>query len=183
MKIISAPWILLCLGCFWVSQLTFADDGDNSVEYKVKAAYLYNFTKFVSWAGDDFQTFNICILGDDPFKDAIDPIEKRSVFGKAIKVFRADNLNVFRMTSYRPHCHILFISSSIDNPLPFKEVANTLTVGESKDFATLGGMIGFINKQDKIKLQINQQAVKRAGLKVSAKLLEVAEIIKEDSND
>lgn len=183
MKIFSVPWMLLCLGCFAASQLVFADDADIITdEYQVKAAYLYNFTKFITWTADDLQEFQLCILGDDPFGDAIKSIENRTVAGKTIKVLRFDNLTALRSQS-RPHCHITFISSSINNTLIIKDVSNTLIVGESNDFAALGGMIGFINKQDKIKLQINPEAVKRGGLKISAKLLEVAEIIKEDIHD
>jgi hypothetical protein len=56
-------------------------------------------------------------------------------------------------------------------------------VGESEQFIEQGGMIGFVNKQGKIKLQINLKTIKQSGLKVSAKLLEVAELVKGDNND
>ncbi len=108
MKFISVLWIL---GCLLFSQLLCADD--SSVEYKIKAGYLYNFTKFITWSEDNAETFNLCILGDDPFGELIDPIEQRSAFGRPIKLFRFDSLR----NDKEQHCHILFISSSIkDNP-------------------------------------------------------------------
>jgi hypothetical protein len=64
-----------------------------------------------------------------------------------------------------------------------QNVNNTLVVGESEEFIEQGGMIGFVNKQGKIKLQINLKTIKQSGLKVSAKLLEVAELVKGDNND
>jgi hypothetical protein len=181
MKVFSLLWILCCL---LFSQALCADD--SSVEYKIKAGYLYNFTKFVTWPEDKSETFNLCILGTDPFGELIDPIEQRSAFGRPIKLFRFDSLNSLSHTNNKPNCHILFISSSIGsaikdtiskNTLVIRDISKTLTVGESNDFAMQGGMVGFVNREGRIKLQINLKKVKQSDLKVSAKLLEVAEIV------
>ena len=157
---------------------------DSYVEYKIKAGYLYNFTKFITWPEDKSETFNLCILGEDPFGELIDPIEKRTAFGRPIKIFRFDSLNK------EQYCHMLFISSSIkDNPAingrsVIRDIdKKTLTIGESEQFSAQGGMIGFVNRQGKIKLQINLKTLQQSGLKVSAKLLEVAEIVEGENND
>ena len=175
MKHISVLWIL---GCLVFTQLLFADD--SSVEYKIKAGYLYNFTKFITWPADNAATFNLCIMGNDPFGELIDPIEQRSVIGRPIKLFRFDSL---KNTETHPHCHILFVSSSNEDTSVFQDVNNTLLAGESEGFIEQGGMIGFVNKEGKIKLQINLKTIKQSGLKVSAKLLEVADVVKGDNND
>lgn len=175
MKYICVLWIL---GCLLFSQLLCADD--SSVEYKIKAGYLYNFTKFITWPVDNAETFNLCILGDDPFGELIDPIEQRSAFGRPIKLFRIDSL---RGMDQEPHCHILFVSSSIKDTLAVRDFDNTLVVGEGGEFIAQGGMIGFVNKQGKIKLQINLKTIKQSGLKISAKLLEVADVVKGDNHD
>ena len=60
---------------------------------------------------------------------------------------------------------------------------NSLTVGEEPEFISQGGMIAFVKRQDKIKLQINLRLLQQNGLKVSAKLLEVVEIVGGDRND
>jgi len=173
--------VLWTLGCLLFLHVFSADAADSSVEYKIKAGYLYNFTKFVTWPADNAETFNLCILGTDPFVGLIDPIEQRSVLGRPIKVFRFDNL---RNMDHDPHCHILFISSSVKNtPAVVRNFDNTLVVGESGEFIDQGGMIGFINKQGKIKLQINLKTINQSGLKVSAKLLEVADVVKGVKND
>jgi len=175
MKLISVLWIL---GCLLFSQLLSADD--SSVEYKIKAGYLYNFTKFITWPADNAKTFNLCIVGDDPFGELIDPIEERSVMGRPIKLYRFNSLESIVK---EPHCHILFVCSSIKDTLTIGNVDNSLVVGESGDFIERGGMIGFVNKQGKIKLQINLKTIKQSNLKISAKLLEVAEVVKGDNND
>lgn len=170
--------MLCALSCLLFSHPLYADDA--SVEYKIKVGYLYNFTKFVTWADDNSESFNLCILGDDPFGDLIDPIEQQSVMGQSIKLFRLGN---FFDAKKQPHCHILFVSSSITDTKIVQEVDNTLVVGESAGFATQAGMIGFVNKQSKIKLQINLKNLSKSGLKISAKLLEVADIIKDENDE
>ena len=175
MKLISVLWFL---GCLLFSQLLYADD--SSVEYKIKAGYLYNFTKFITWSADSAETFNLCILGDDPFGELINPIEQRSAIGRPIKLFRFNSLSGLDKES---HCHILFVSSSIKDALSTTDFDNTLVVGESREFINQGGMIGFVNKQGKIKLQVNLKTIKQSGLKVSAKLLEVADVVKGDNNE
>jgi len=175
MKYIRVLWIL---GCLLFSQLLFADD--SSIEYKIKAGYLYNFTKFITWSADKAKTFNICIVGVDPFGAFIDPIEQRSVMERPIKLFRFDSLSSQEKNA---HCHILFVSSSIKDTLVGQDVNNTLVVGESGEFLMQGGMIGFVNQQGKIKFQINLKTIKQNGLIVSAKLLEVADVVKGDNNE
>jgi hypothetical protein len=181
MKVFSLLWILWCL---LFSQLLCADD--SSVEYKIKAGYLYNFTKFVIWPEINSETFNLCILGGDPFGESINPIEKRSAFGRPIKLFRFDSLDALKRTNNKPHCHIIFVSSSLgsvrkdiigDGTLVIRDLNKTLTVGEGNDFSMQGGMIGFVNREGRIKLQVNLKKIKQSDLKVSAKLLEVAEIL------
>ncbi|MFZ2168511.1 MAG: YfiR family protein [Methylococcaceae bacterium] len=182
--------MLLTLVCLLFSPLLYADDA--SVEYKIKAGYLYNFTKFVTWPEVNSDTFNLCILGEDPFGELIDPIEKRSAFGRPIKLFRFASLDALKRTNNKPHCHIIFVGSSIgsvrkevigNGTLVIRDLNKTLTVGEGDDFAMQGGMVGFVNREGKIKLQINLKKIKQSDLKVSAKLLEVAEIVAGGNGD
>lgn len=167
-------WTIFSFACLLVAQPAYAEEA--SVEYKIKAGYLYNFTKFIIWPEDKSPTFNLCILGADPFGRLIDPIEQRTASNRPIKLFRIADIAFFAVDK-SPHCHILFAGALTDLPKVLPEA--TLTVGESDGFAQHGGIIGFVNKDGRIKLQINLAAVKQSGLKVSAKLLEVAEIIAE----
>lgn len=179
MKLINLSGIFL--GALLLSQQAVADD----VEYKVKAGYLYNFTKFITWpeTGVKTETFNLCIVGEDPFGDLIDPIEQQTAFGRPIKLFRFNSFNKDR------RCDILFISASIKDErllnglLLTHDADKSLTVGESKEFAAQGGMIGFVNRQGRIKLQINLKMLQQSDLKISAKLLEVAELVDGESHD
>jgi YfiR/HmsC-like len=164
-----------------------ADDDD--LEYKIKAGYLYNFTKFITWPETNNATFNLCILGDDPFGAAINAIEKKSAFSRAIKILRLDEAVFLSGPDLTSNCHILYVGNTTNQKMVFEKIrANPhkdgiLVVGETEAFVAEGGMIGFVNRDSKIKLQINLQSAKQAGIKISAKLLEVAELIKEESHD
>jgi hypothetical protein len=174
----------LCCGYLCFLSPLYANDG--SVEYKVKAGYIYNFTKFITWPQDTSATFNLCILGRDPFGTLIDPIEQRTASSKPIRLLRLGDINALRSLGKSTRCHILFVSIPIDDPLPaIQESKSTLlTVGESRNFAGNGGMIGFVTDENgRIKLQINLDTFKRSNLKISAKLLEVADIIRDDAHD
>lgn len=182
-------------GCFFLISfliaLSFispqAIPGHLSIEYKIQAGYLYNFTKFVSWPEDDLETFNICIVGKDPFGSIIDPIEKRSVEEKPIRLYRFQSIKKAKI------CHIIYFGETkktwksdgflLEGVLTVRSAENSLTVGESNHFTKVGGMIAFILHEGKVKLQINLNALRKSGLEVSAKLLEVAEIYEGESND
>ena len=177
---------LLCLALLFSGQLAAEDD---NLEYKVKVGYLYNFTKFITWPQTNSTTFNLCILGNDPFGDVIDPIEKKSAFSRSIRIIRLDETGFLSDADFKSDCHILYVSTASNQKSVFEKLqanprkAETLVVGEAEAFASNGGMIGFVNRNSKIKLQINLQSVKQTGLKISAKLLEIAELIKEERHD
>lgn len=165
----STLWIVVGLGYMALSPLALASEDSN--EYKIKAAYIYNFTKFVTWPPDPSPTFNLCIEGNDPFAGVLDPIQKRNVSNRPIKVFRLPSDTPSPLL-----CHIIFSSTSRSLASP----EATLTVGEQPSFAKNGGMIAFIERDGRIKLLVNLAAVKKSKLKMSAKLLEVSEILSEE---
>ncbi len=176
--------VLLFSYVFFLSGFSFAKE--TSVEYKIKAGYLYNFTKFITWSENDLVTFNLCIFGEDPFGSIIDPIEKRFVRSKPIRLFRVNSINELQ------HCQLIYFSSAAsENELSLlsKSIlminisASTLTVGESTAFIESGGMIAFSLEQGKVRLKINLKTLRANGLGISAKLLEVADIYAGASND
>lgn len=150
-------------------------------EYELKAAFIYNFSKFVEWpslAGTELNLpMVIGILGEDPFGQEMDGVVYgKTANGRRLVVKRFSNLKEFAP------CHILFVSSSQRDNLRriLDSVAGSgvLTVGETKRFAEEGGVIHFNMIGGKVRLIINQAAAERAGLKISAKLLSLADVIR-----
>jgi hypothetical protein len=156
------------LFCLWLP-VAYADTVSLD-EYKIKVGYLFNFTKFIAWSEMNSPTFNICLFGNDPFGDLIDPIEQRTAFDRPIKLFRlnAPNKDI--------HCHIIYVGSGF-NAKSLGSKSNTLTVGEDSKFIEQGGMVAFVTQDDKIKLQINLKLAQQNSLKISAKLLEVSTVV------
>lgn len=181
MKVINIKLLLLCLFFHALVNVTVAED--LNTERKIQAGYLYNFIKFIHWPPENTETFNVCIVGVDPFGALIDSIENRTAFGLPIKLFR------FNVIPRPQRCHMVFIDAvNPDNVLKqstqqFGIGSNTLLVGDGETFATRGGAIGFVVRGARIKLQINLKVLQQSGLSVSAKLLEVAEIVGENHDD
>ena len=162
--------------------MSFAQTGTSDVtEYEIKAAFLYNFAKFVDWPTDVFQkdstTITIGILGDDPFGSILDEIAADTkVKNKRLLIKR------FKHPEDLTFCHILYVSKSETRRLQaiLKQVsgASTLTIGESPGFIERGGMIRLINKRHKVRFEINPGAAKKVRLKISSRLLKLAENLK-----
>jgi hypothetical protein len=144
-------------------------------EYEVKAAFLYNFTKFVDWpaaAFPDSGSFKICVLGDDPFGGSLEAVAGEQVGSRKLKVMRTDSV------SRSVGCQILFISHSekdrLQQILAAVKGTPVLTVGDSKDFAEEGVIINFILEGTRERFEINTVSADRAGLRISSKLLQLA---------
>jgi hypothetical protein len=146
-------------------------------EYQLKAAFLYNFAKFTDWPpealADDKAPFIIGVLGDNPFGNDLE----QTVAGKKINDHPI-SVQTFHTAAEAIHCHILFISSS--EKKRFSEIIQSLhgtavlTVSETDRFIESGGMVNFVQESSKIRFQINDDAAKAAGLKISSKLLSLA---------
>ncbi len=152
-----------------------------SREYRIKAAFIYNFAKFTRWpAGsfaDDEAPLDFCIYGDDPFAGALDAVAGRTIRGRRVAVRRIATIEA------SAGCHLLFISDSEAERLTGILAAlgdrPVLTVADMPDFARAGGIINLTtNADDKLRFEINTGTARRAGLKLSSKLLSLAEITK-----
>jgi hypothetical protein len=149
----------------------------------VKAAMLYNLTRFVEWpasAYPDAQTATvICILGQDPFGGYLTSI----VSGQAAKGGRAVEIRRIQNDKSIRGCHVVYISSSerksIAEIFSTLKGSSVLTVGEIVQFAARGGMIQFSLEEKQVRFKINLEAATRADLKISSRLLMLARIVKD----
>jgi|SRR5690242_4333354 YfiR/HmsC-like len=171
---------ILIVACFLALAMTAAAQSARAPEYQVKAAFLYNFAKFVEWPAQALPgssaPFRICVLGHDPFGDSLTSIvQGKSITGHPIAAMGLPSAAEVRS------CHVLFISHS--DPEILKPALERirglpiLTVGESADFLPLGGMINFVLEEDRVRFEINLEAAERHHLKLSSKLLAVARVV------
>jgi len=155
---------------------------EESVEYGIKLAFIYNFSKFVEWPASSYRSadapLSICIVGSDPFSPKLeDELRRRKVGGRSVairKLKRGEPIGA---------CQIVFVplTANDDAARIVKELkgTSTLTVGEAEGFALQGGMINFSVQENRLHLEVNPLAADRAGLKVSSRLLNIATIVKE----
>jgi hypothetical protein len=149
-------------------------------EYQVKAAYLFNFLKFVEWpdepAADPHAKWVIGYLGDSPVGDELSHlVGGKNVLGRELQVKKLQAAESPR------GCNILFISESERKRLPaiFADLhgSSVLTVADMDNFIGLGGMVQFVVEDARVRVAIDVGATSRAHLKVSSKLLSLARVV------
>lgn len=149
-------------------------------EYQLKAVFLFNFAQFVEWPGDAFTNekspLTIAVIGDDSFAGLLGEVVRGEHVGpREIKVRRLKKIEEGE------GCQIMFISKSesavLESMIAALDGRAVLTVSDADRAARRGTMIRFVTEKKKIHLRINLDAVKRANLVVSSKLLRVAEIV------
>ncbi len=148
-------------------------------EYQVKSVFLYRLTLFITWPGEVFSTsdqpFVIGILGDDPFGKHIDRVVKNEGYNsRPIRIRRYPTMEEIK----KAPCQVLFINRALKPEWPeLKKHIGTspiLTVSDMEAFGQMGGMINIKTQINKIKIEINPDETRMAGLKISSKLLKVS---------
>ncbi len=150
-------------------------------EYQVKAAYLYNFGRFVKWpagvAAGKGDSFAVCVLGQDPFGSTLDStLAGEALDGKPVVIRR------IARPQDAADCRILFVSSTEEHHL--KEIlaaidqASVLTVSDIPGFSRRGGIIQFIAEGDRVRFEINLASAESARLVLSSELLKVAAAVR-----
>jgi hypothetical protein len=146
-------------------------------ESQLKAAVLYNFAKFVEWPSKSLPApnspFVVGIMGEDSFRGDLDQtVEGKDASGHPFVVKRLKNISEAR------ECHILFISPSerrrVGEIIEAIGDAPVLTVSEMEHFLQSGGMVNFLMEGNKVRFEINDGPARRAGLRISSKLLNLA---------
>lgn len=149
-------------------------------EYQLKAAFLYNFAKFVDWpapATDAMEPLVVVVFGRDPFG----PVLENALWGKTIHNRPLVVRRASRVEEVMP-CHVLFVGAQERRRLPQAlaavEGAPVVTVSEIEDFLEQGGTVQFVRDGNKLRFEINLGAARRSGLSISSKLLNLARAVK-----
>lgn len=171
-KVLLIMQVLLC-----ITRLSYAQQFN---ENEVKAAFICNFTKFVEWPKSSFKSDTsaivIGIYGKDPLAPVVERMAKKiNVNGRRIEVKHYENMQQLSF------CHLLYISSSekdhVEQIIGLLKNSSILTISETDEFCRQGGIINFSKKKMKYGFEINDISAKKAGLKISSKLLSLATIV------
>jgi YfiR/HmsC-like len=149
-------------------------------EYEIKAAFLLNFAKFVEWPAEAFANdvapISLCVVRYDPFGSALDDtIRGKLINNRQLLARRINELPELKA------CQMVFVSEReekrLSEILTSVKGSNALVVGESEDFAERGGSVQFYLENSRLRFAVNVDAVQRARLTVSSKLLTLAKIV------
>jgi hypothetical protein len=155
-----------------------------ATEYAVKAAFLFQFPRFMKWpesaGGPAPDPVTLCVVGDDPFGPALDELGARGAEGLAEGVrVRVRHVDQLKGTG----CHIAFISNGergrLAAHLAAAAKAHVVTVSDLRNFAEDGGVIQFVLDDGRVRFRINRDAAARAGVRLSSRLLALAHIVKD----
>jgi len=154
-------------------------------EYKIKAAFLYNFIKFVDWPDEkptNEKTITIGIIGKNPFGKAFESVKDKQVKDKKVIIKQFQSLEESKLSNNQiealRRCHVLFVCHSEKQQI--RKIISTvkdhsvLTIADMPDFLESGGMIYFLKEDEKIRFEINNTAAKQERLKIRSKLLRLA---------
>lgn len=168
--------VAIVCSVFWIAPAI----GQSATEDQIKAAYMFNFAKFVEWPAEAFppaaSSLNFCAVGRSQTADELDSlVADKSINGHPIKVHRLGKLEEIKS------CHVLFLATASGKQqqqvLQAARGLPILVVGDTPGFARSGGMIGFITENGKVLFEVNPASAEEAHLKISSKLLALARIV------
>lgn len=143
-------------------------------EYSVKAAFLYNFLKFMEWpVAVEGSTFDLCLMGQDTFGEALASIEGKQAKNHTVRIRR----NV--TSDQAKTCQILFINkpeASLGSVFRLLEGSPVLTVGDTDGFIEAGGMVSLVMADNHVQMEVNLRAVEKTNIKISSQLLKLARV-------
>jgi hypothetical protein len=158
-----------------------ASAADESLEYAVKAAFLYKFGSFVEWPPAAFASpaspFQLCIVGEDPFGATLD----KAIGGQQVA---HRPIEVRRLKTVRPDsgCHIVYLAASeaqrLAQTIEALRGSSVLTVTDSRSPGMSAGIVNFVIKDDRVRFDIDDEAAAQNRLAISSKLLGVALSVK-----
>lgn len=174
---VAGGFRLVLLAVLWAARAGAQDGPEQVLEYRVKAAMLYNIARFVEWPEDAWERpqdpLVVCIVGRDPFGEILDStFSGKRIHGRPVILTRHSRGTTPGV------CHLAFLGASeksrADAVISALGSAPTLTVSELPRFAERGGMIAFVSDSGRIRLAVDPAAAERAGLHISSQLLELA---------
>ncbi|WP_028585229.1 YfiR family protein [Desulfogranum mediterraneum] len=167
--------LLLCLMLFQALPLAVCWAGP-SHEYQLKAGFLVNFIRFISWPQQAFPEGQpeliLCVAGNDPFGSALDELSQRTIGERPLRVLTVPSLEQV------PRCHLLYVGRSEQRALDLLAALTAsqavVTVSDIRDFARAGGGIEFVVQNDRLSFIINNTVLKQQGIQARAALLDLA---------
>jgi len=141
-------------------------------EFRLKAAFIYNFIAYTEWPNGIGSDINLCVYGENSFGHEISALDGRNVNDHLIKIQNKNHIEDLL------DCQVIFIADSVIENLPSilgsLDTKPILTIADSKNAANEGVALNMGIAKNKIIFEANLKAARRAGLTLSARLLRLA---------
>jgi hypothetical protein len=144
------------------------------------ASFLFNLARFTEWPPEtSARPVTLCVLGDPAVADTLDRLTgNRQITGRDVSVARLVSLRALRL------CHLLYVAGADADAQAraLDQVARlpVLTIGHGEPFVRMGGVVGLIVENGRKRFAINTDAVQRAGLTISSRLLGLAKVVRDE---
>ncbi len=162
----------LVLGCVALAGIDRAALAEEMPEYRLKAAFIYNFLIYTEWPSGGGSSLSLCILGKDPFGAEIDGLQGKVAGGRSIVVRRNEPVDAIRQ------CQAVYIGPSAMESLPrlLESLRGqpVLTLADSPGAMHRGVALNMALAQGRVSFEANLQAARAAGLNLSSKLMRLA---------
>lgn len=169
-----AAMILVLSGSLQAWPSKAGEPAHSSREDQLKAGYIFNFAKFVEWPNlSATDTLTICFLGGNGIREAFVASSAGKQVGSHPVVARAVAAKA------APGCHLLFIAADATSSAEVANNSTALLIGEERDFVRKGGTIELFTEDNRLRFNINLDNARRAGLKISSNLLQLASRVEE----
>jgi len=158
------------------SLTSHAQSVSTAAEFRVKAAYIYNFAKYVDWPGVEAKEFHVCTAGRDDLGGALFALDRRLAQGREIQV--RQNVAFDQLKD----CQIIFVGER-DSKLLNSVVrqllgAPVLIVSDNQQAVEAGAHIALASVEDRVEFDVNLATLQRANLKASSQMLKLARTTK-----
>ena len=166
-----------CLAVMALSALTaHAQNASSMAEYRVKAAYIFNFAKYVDWPVVDSKNFQVCTSGHDDLGGALSALDNRLANGRAIQVRQ------HVATDQLKDCQIIFVgerdSKLLNSVIRQMLGAPVLIVSDNQQAVEAGAHITLASAEDRVEFDVNLATLQRSNLKASSQMLKLARTTK-----
>ena len=148
---------------------------ETGTESAVKIGFLYNFFKFIDWpqSADTSGGYRLCTTGDNSLGNSLLALQDKTINNKSLSIKRGISGEELK------NCHMVFVGVDEDTS---KSISNlqglaVVTVSDNPDFINQGGMIGLVKYNNRLAFEVNLDATNAVGIRISAKILELAKRI------
>lgn len=169
----AAKLCAMALVCFALP-LAQAQQSEQTVD-RIKAAYIYNFAKFVDLPASDERSIRLCVLGKDDLNGAVQSLNRRIAQGREMVV--RTNVSIEQLKE----CAILFVGESEARQLPVAarqlSATSVLVVSDARQAVDQGAHLALVFSEDRVEFDVNLQHLQKSGIKASSNMLKLARTV------